>query len=270
MLQVELKVVGGVQNGQTIRLKTGKFLIGREPDCQLRPKSELVSRHHCAFTSDDYTLRIRDLGSTNGTFVNDERIRGQVLLQTGDRVRVGGLEFEVLLRHAATPQPPAAEPQALPSAETASFSASETFVDFPATAPARIPGSPGGETTIINIPAADEPAGSSMQDILDQAFVVQPQFVAPPSPAPPQPQPEYAAVAPATGAAQQSDAAAPRRASGSIISPPIKLPDPSTTGLKQSAAKPAAEQAADHTPEVNPSDRAAEIIRQFRHRRPTS
>jgi pSer/pThr/pTyr-binding forkhead associated (FHA) protein len=76
MLQAVLRVLSGRQNGAFIPLPVGKFLIGREEDCQLRPNSELVSRHHCVFTNDDFTLRLRDLGSTNGTFVNGERLRG--------------------------------------------------------------------------------------------------------------------------------------------------------------------------------------------------
>ena len=46
MLRAELKVIGGKQDGSTIPLATKKFLVGREQDCQLRPTSESVSRHH--------------------------------------------------------------------------------------------------------------------------------------------------------------------------------------------------------------------------------
>lgn len=96
MLQAELKVLGGKQAGKSIALGK-KFLVGRERDCHLRPNSDMVSRHHCVFTLDDYTLRIRDLGSTNGTSVNDERLEGQRVLESGDHVRIGNLEFEVNL-----------------------------------------------------------------------------------------------------------------------------------------------------------------------------
>src|SRR3990172_4146736 len=97
MLQAKLRVVGGKHHGKTIPLGTSKFLIGREQDCQLRPNSELVSRHHCVFNVDDFTVRLRDLGSTNGTFVNDNRVRGEMTLKAGDRVRVGKLDFEVVI-----------------------------------------------------------------------------------------------------------------------------------------------------------------------------
>lgn len=98
MYNVELHVVGGKHAGQVIPLDRKKFLIGRETDCQLRPNSELVSRHHCVFTVDDFSARLRDLGSTNGTMVNGERIRKEVVLQPGDNVIVGSLEFRVVVK----------------------------------------------------------------------------------------------------------------------------------------------------------------------------
>lgn len=102
MLQAKLKVIGGRHHGRVIPLGTKKFLIGREQDCHLRPNSELVSRHHCVFTVDDFSVHIRDLGSTNGTFVNDQRVRGEVLLNSGDRIRVGKLDFELAIGEAVT------------------------------------------------------------------------------------------------------------------------------------------------------------------------
>jgi predicted component of type VI protein secretion system len=95
MINAELHVLGGKHAGQVIPLNRQKFLIGREQDCQLRPNSELVSRHHCVFTVDEFSVRVRDLGSTNGTLVNDERIQKEVVLQPDDRVVVGSLEFSV-------------------------------------------------------------------------------------------------------------------------------------------------------------------------------
>ena len=95
MLQAKLNVVSGKRKGQVISLATGKFLIGREQDCQLRPKSNLFGGHHCVFTIDEFTVRLRDLGTTNGSQVNGEGIHGEVVLITGDRVSVGNLEFEV-------------------------------------------------------------------------------------------------------------------------------------------------------------------------------
>ncbi len=111
MLKADLKVVGGKHDGTVIPLTSKKFLIGREQDCQVRPNSELVSRHHCAITLDDYSARVRDFGSTNGTFVNGERVQSQAVLNSGDRIGIGTLEFEVVIHKeaqvaAADPIPP--------------------------------------------------------------------------------------------------------------------------------------------------------------------
>lgn len=98
MISAELKVVGGKHAGQVIPLNRRKFLIGREQDCQLRPNSEMVSRHHCVFSVDDFSVRLRDLGSTNGTVVNGEKIRRETVLAGGDRILIGNLDFELVLR----------------------------------------------------------------------------------------------------------------------------------------------------------------------------
>lgn len=96
MLNAVLKVIGGKQDGKIIPLTTKKFLIGREQDCHLRPGSDSVSRHHCAITVDDNTVLIRDMGSSNGTFVNDSRVIGIHQASPGDRLRIGTLEFELV------------------------------------------------------------------------------------------------------------------------------------------------------------------------------
>lgn len=101
MLQAELKILGGKHQGKAIPLTTKKFLVGREQDCQLRPNSDLVSRHHCVFSIDDYAIRLRDLGSTNGTRVNGKPLHGEVILKAGDLIGIGKLELELVLRQQA-------------------------------------------------------------------------------------------------------------------------------------------------------------------------
>lgn len=100
MLQAELKILGGKHQGKSIPLSTKKFLVGREQDCHLRPNSDMVSRHHCVFSIDDYAVRLRDLGSTNGTRVNGELLRGEVMLKSGDQIGIGKMELELVVRHA--------------------------------------------------------------------------------------------------------------------------------------------------------------------------
>lgn len=142
-----LKVVGGKNAGQQINLPTGKFLVGREEDCHLRPNSDLVSRHHCVFMVDEFAVRLRDLGSTNGTIVNDEPLHGATTLKAGDRVGFGKLDFEVVIDQAggeeAVEEPPAAE-EAAPAAEEAIPEVAETPTEEHIV--------PGGET-MVDMPA---------------------------------------------------------------------------------------------------------------------
>ena len=96
-MEVKLIVANGKQAGKEISVKSAKFLIGRNEDCQLRPQSHLVSRKHCAILIEEDSATIEDLGSTNGTFLNGEKLEGRRKLKSGDRIKVGILEVNVQL-----------------------------------------------------------------------------------------------------------------------------------------------------------------------------
>lgn len=96
-MEVVLKVLEGNNAGQEIKVPGDKFFIGRAEDCHLRPKSDLISRHHCCIMVEEGFVAIRDFGSKNGTLINDERVIGERELKTGDMLQVGHLKFEVLL-----------------------------------------------------------------------------------------------------------------------------------------------------------------------------
>ncbi len=96
-MDAKLIVIGGKNAGQTIPVSGPKFLIGRAEDCQLRPRSDLVSRHHCEILLEQGSVAVRDLGSKNGTLVNGEEIKSQRELKAGDHLKVGALEFEIAL-----------------------------------------------------------------------------------------------------------------------------------------------------------------------------
>ncbi|HVW38331.1 MAG TPA: FHA domain-containing protein [Pirellulales bacterium] len=96
-MEVRLKVLVGKSAGQELMIPGPKFFIGRAEDCQLRPRSDLISRHHCALLVEDGFLAIRDFGSKNGTLVNGERVAGERELKAGDKLTVGPLEFEVCI-----------------------------------------------------------------------------------------------------------------------------------------------------------------------------
>jgi pSer/pThr/pTyr-binding forkhead associated (FHA) protein len=74
-----------------------QFLIGRDPECHLRPVSPLVSKRHCALLVKDDKAFIRDFGSTNGSLVNGKQVQGEVELHDGDELRLGPLHFRVKL-----------------------------------------------------------------------------------------------------------------------------------------------------------------------------
>jgi len=96
-MDVRLKVLAGANSGQEVKLPAPKFFIGRAEDCHLRPKSDLISRHHCVVLVEDALVAVRDLGSRNGTFVNDEPVAGERELRAGDKLRVGPLQFEIVI-----------------------------------------------------------------------------------------------------------------------------------------------------------------------------
>lgn len=94
-MDVKLVVTKGKQAGQEVPVPEPKFFIGRAEDCHLRPHSDLISRHHCVILMESGAVSVRDFGSKNGTFVNGQKVSGEVELKSGDRFQVGQLEFEV-------------------------------------------------------------------------------------------------------------------------------------------------------------------------------
>ncbi len=100
-MQVKLKVLTGSHEGKEIAVSSEKFLVGRSEVCQLRPKSESVSRKHCIIVLKDNRVLVQDLKSRNGTFVNDTRLPADKakVLKGGDELRIGKLLFEVVIEH---------------------------------------------------------------------------------------------------------------------------------------------------------------------------
>jgi predicted component of type VI protein secretion system len=106
----------GAQPRRAIRIRHLPFLIGRDPACQFRPASPWVSRRHCVLAEERGAAWLRDLASSNGTFVNGERVEGQRRLSHRDRLVVGPFEFELLISanvpvNQPTPLPPTRRPR---------------------------------------------------------------------------------------------------------------------------------------------------------------
>lgn len=91
-------------------------VIGRREDCDLRIPLGEVSRKHCRLVRDGDSLRLEDLGSSNGTYHNGQRIQ-EATLRPGDSIQVGPLVFVLQIDgvpadHELQP----VQPQELPSA----------------------------------------------------------------------------------------------------------------------------------------------------------
>ena len=79
----------------TFRVRPGAIkTVGRAPRADFIVEAPLVSRLHCRIEAGQDSLEVIDLSSTNGTFVNDRRIKRSTLT-TGDRLRVGRIELSV-------------------------------------------------------------------------------------------------------------------------------------------------------------------------------
>jgi len=144
-MKLSLVVAQGVHAGKVIPVTSAEFVIGRDPQCQLRPASPAISKQHCALTVRDAKVFIRDCGSTNGTFINGEQVAGEREVKTGDRLKVGPLEFDLRIE-AGVPAPAAARP-------SGAKPASKSGVIKPAVTAAAADPVPSGATVLIEPPA---------------------------------------------------------------------------------------------------------------------
>ena len=292
MVSAELKVVGGKHVGQVIPLNRRKFLIGREQDCQLRPNSEMVSRHHCVFSVDDYSVRLRDLGSTNGTLVNGERIRRDVVLVAGDIIVIGNLEFELVIRPGVTavesdsavlPDVAAVAPTV--SNEDTQFT-DKTVYEMPAALPAVAAAIPNpavaapmqqpaqvansGDTTVLNMPQM-MPGQYPYQQMMPQMGYPGGMYGGYPYQQPmmpgygqmyPQMMPQMGY--PMQGGVMQAPPTAPEATAAA--GPSVILPNPEDTGAKESDAAKGSSGSSPKDTEL-PTGAADAIIKQYMGRR---
>lgn len=135
--------------------------IGRE-DCEIVLADPEVSRRHATIRSLDDALAIEDLGSTNGTFVNGQRLTGVSALKDGDRIKMANSELRVEAQvdagatrlRSTQPAPPAEEPVA-PQPPPPSPQAPPTAPQTPAPAAAESP-APVAAEPAAPVPAAEQ------------------------------------------------------------------------------------------------------------------
>lgn len=82
------------------RLPSSVTVIGRRQDCDLCIPLMNVSRRHCEINQDEGKLKLRDLGSRNGTFVNGAKVQ-ESELNDGDQIAIGPLEFKINVKLAS-------------------------------------------------------------------------------------------------------------------------------------------------------------------------
>ncbi len=149
----------GHNQGKVLEIKLSQFVVGRDPQCHLRPTSPKISKRHCAVLQRDNKVFVRDLESINGTFVNDAQVKGEVALHDGDHLRMGPLLFEVKIEAAApvnrpeVSKKPATQPAATANAPASSVGKKANSQPAVARKPARA-ASAGATDTQTDAPAA--------------------------------------------------------------------------------------------------------------------
>ena len=84
-----LVVTQGSQAGQSAALADGVIMIGRGADCQIILDDDYVSTRHARVVSGENGIYVEDLGSTNGSYVNGQRITAPTTITMSDTVRIG-------------------------------------------------------------------------------------------------------------------------------------------------------------------------------------
>jgi len=79
---------------RTVKI-AASMVVGRAPECELLLDDTYVSQQHARIFGKKGAWYVEDLGSTNGTYVNDQRLAAPAMVQPGDRIRVGTTVLEL-------------------------------------------------------------------------------------------------------------------------------------------------------------------------------
>jgi len=83
-----------LDGGTAIEISKDLMLVGRKEDCDIMLDHKSISKQHCILVRTDGLLLLRDLGSTNGTRVNGQRVRRAAILPN-DQLNIASLRFKV-------------------------------------------------------------------------------------------------------------------------------------------------------------------------------
>lgn len=141
-----LVLTAGKQEGKLLEIKQAQFLVGRDPQCQLRPASPMISKRHCAVLIKGERAFIRDFGSTNGTYLNEERVEGERELKNDDQLKIGPIHFAVRLEVTKPSETPPPATKAAATTKPAAKSVDATPI--PPAKPAKAPFVSSGDDDI--------------------------------------------------------------------------------------------------------------------------
>jgi pSer/pThr/pTyr-binding forkhead associated (FHA) protein len=88
-IPTKLQIVGGPNTGQSVPLGDQPILLGRGTDAAIRLDDDYVSTRHARFATNGEQWFVEDMGSTNGTYVGDQRVSTPVPVGLGIQVRLG-------------------------------------------------------------------------------------------------------------------------------------------------------------------------------------
>jgi two-component system cell cycle response regulator len=94
--EAALVVIYGMDLGRKYDLNKPHFTIGRSSKCDVQIDQESISRNHATLDNDGKRVTVRDLGSTNGTYVNDHLVKGDYEVHNGDFVKIGRTIFKFI------------------------------------------------------------------------------------------------------------------------------------------------------------------------------
>lgn len=123
---------------KTFSLRKDNTIIGRHDDCDLYIPLQAVSRKHCRLIKNNQIVKLHDLGSRNGTFLNGKHIKEETAAKAGDYISIGPLTFLLQIngepKKIVPPKPVPAQPamsKAKPQAKTPDKSPEEKIPQEP-------------------------------------------------------------------------------------------------------------------------------------------
>jgi pSer/pThr/pTyr-binding forkhead associated (FHA) protein len=99
----KLVVLSAGLTGRTHELKVDKTTVGRVEDNTFQIAEPSVSSHHCEILLRGSEIVVRDLNSTNGTYINGEKVTNESVLKPGQVLRLGQIEMRLETDAAAAP-----------------------------------------------------------------------------------------------------------------------------------------------------------------------